>query len=294
MDDRTESGGGYRLPDAARPGRVRLRVADPERSLGFYRDVLGMRVARDEGSVLGLAAGEGPELIELRGTPGLAPARQRGRLGLYHFAVLVPTRAELGRVLGRLSGSGFPLGASDHEVSEALYTVDPDGNSVEIYADRPRSAWRHDGDELHMTTIPLDTHSLLREAAPDTGAIAEGTRIGHMHFYMDDLARADAFYRGGLGMDRMVWSYPGALFLAAGGYHHHVGTNTWAGPGATRTRDDEAGLLDWELLVPTTADADASAASLRAAGFDPRQEDGAWTAADPVGNVIRIVADGNR
>lgn len=288
MDVRTD--GGYRLPDAARPGRVRLRVADPERSLAFYRDVLGMRVARDEGNVLGLAAGEGPELVELRGTPGLLPSRQRGRLGLYHFAVLVPTRAELGRVLGRLSGSGFPLGASDHDVSEALYTVDPDGNSVEIYADRPRSAWRRDGGELHMTTIPLDTHALLREAAPDAGALAAGTRIGHMHFYMDDLGRADAFYNAGLGMDRMVWSYPGALFLAAGGYHHHVGTNVWAGPGATPTRDDEAGLLDWELLVPTGADADAAAGSLRAAGFEARQDGGAWTASDPVGNVVRIVA----
>lgn len=291
MDVRTEGGGGYRLPEATRPGRVRLRVADPERSLAFYRDVLGMRVARDEGSVLGLAAsGEGAELVELRGTPGLAPARQHGRLGLYHFAVLVPTRAELGRILGRLAGSGFPLGSSDHAVSEALYTVDPDGNSVEIYTDRPRSAWRYDAGELHMTTVPLDTHALLREAAPDTGSLATGTRIGHMHFYMDDLARADAFYRGGLGMDAVVWSYPGALFLAAGGYHHHVGTNTWAGPGATRTRDDEAGLLDWELLVPSPADADAAAASLRAAGFEASREDGAWVAADPVGNVVRIVA----
>jgi catechol 2,3-dioxygenase len=292
MDVRAQDGGGYRLPGAARPGRVRLRVADPERSLAFYRDVLGMRVARDEGSVLGLAAaGEGPELVELRGTPGLAPARQHGRLGLYHFAVLVPTRAELGRVLGRLSGSGFPLGASDHAVSEALYTVDPDGNSVEIYVDRPQSTWRYHGGELHMTTLPLDTHALLREAAPDTGALAEGASIGHMHFYMDDLARADAFYRVGLGMDASVWSYSGALFLAAGGYHHHVGTNVWAGPGATRTRDDEAGLLDWELLVPSTADADASAGSLRAAGFEATQDDGAWVAADPVGNVVRIVVE---
>lgn len=287
---------GYRLPDATRIGRVRLRVADVERALGFYRDVLGLRVAGSEGGVVSLAAGEGePPLVELHERPGVRPAGRRGAIGLYHLAVLVPSRAELGRVLARIRESGWgPLGASDHLVSEALYTTDADGNGVEIYADRPRSAWQMNGPELSMTTVPLDLAALLRDAAPPRDGIAPGTVIGHVHLHVESLEATDAFYRGALGMDLRVWSYPGALFFAAGGYHHHLGANTWAGPGAPRAGEEDAGLIDWELVVPTRADADAAAASVRAGGHDVAEVEGGWRAADPSGIALRIVAEAGR
>lgn len=280
-----------RLPAEARIGKVRLRVADLERALGFYRDVLGLRLARGEGSVAALSAGDGPELVELHEHPGALPAGRRAALGLYHHAVLLPGRAELGAVLRRLHERGWALhGASDHAVSEALYTADADGIGVEIYADRPRSAWRWSGGELYMTTQGLEIGSLVRDAAPPSDEIAPGTTIGHVHFHVGDLDHADAFFRRGLGMDLMVGSYPGARFYAAGGYHHHVGANTWAGPRARPAEDDHAGLIDWELVVPAEADASAVAARLRRAGFSPSKDGDAWKTADASGIVARIVS----
>lgn len=284
---------GFRLPDQARIGTVRLRVADLARSLAFYTDVLGFHATRGEGGVATLSAGEGgPVLVELHERPGARPAPRRGAVGLYHFAVLVPSRAELGRVLARIRASGWGgLGASDHLVSEALYLSDPDGNGVEVYRDRPRSEWRMNGDELSMATVPLDLAALLRDAAPaGDGRLAAGTTIGHVHLHVASLEGADAFLRGALGMDLRVWSYPGALFFAAGGYHHHVGTNVWAGPDAPRAGEDDAGLIDWELLVPARADADAVAASLRERGFAPEEIDGGWGVVDPSGIALRVRA----
>jgi NAD+-dependent protein deacetylase sirtuin 4 len=153
----------------------------------------------------------------------------RGRGGLYHFAILLPDRAALGRLVAHLAREGVRVGAADHLVSEALYLQDPDGLGIEVYADRPRSEWRHRDRQLLMATDPLDLPELARSAGaePWTGAPA-GTRLGHVHLHVGDIHRAAEFYHAALGFDRMVWSYPGALFLAAGGYHHHLGVNTWA------------------------------------------------------------------
>ena len=168
-----------------------------------------------------------------------------GQLGLYHFAILLPDRAALGRFVAHLARIGERAGASDHLVSEALYLSDPDGLGIEVYADRPRATWRYDGQrQLAMDTRPLDLNSLVQAAGgePWTGMPA-GTVMGHVHLHVGDIERAAAFYHAALGLDKVVWSYPGALFLSAGGYHHHVGLNTWAGPGATRPRD----VLDAEI-----------------------------------------------
>ncbi len=278
------------LPAAAHIGRVRLRVAEMERALGFYRDVLGLRATRAEGGTAVLGAGEGgPMLIELHERPGAQPASRRAALGLYHFAILVPGRPELGRVLRRLADAGIRVGASDHAVSEALYMSDPDGNGVEIYRDRPRSEWERSGGELHMVTAPLDLPALLRDAAPARPEIDTGTTIGHIHLHVGDLGEADRFFRDALGMELTVGSYPGARFYAAGGYHHHVGANTWAGASAPRVTEADAGLIDWELVLPTAADADRAADRLRAAGFDPaRGPAGGWSVRDPAGTRLRL------
>jgi catechol 2,3-dioxygenase len=292
--DHAEGAAPFRLPAETRVGKVRLRVADLGRSLEFYRGVLGLHLARAGESTAALSAGDrGPELVELHERPGARPVPRRGATGLYHLALLVPDRPALGSVLERIRRTGWgPLGASDHAVSEALYTSDPDGNGIEIYRDRPRSTWRTEGGELHMTTTPLDLRALLAGAAPPAGGIAPGTTMGHVHLHVDDLERTGTFYRAGLGMDLRVWSYPGALFFAAGGYHHHLGTNIWAGPGAPRASEDDAGMTDWELVVPTRPDTEAVAASLRAQGFSPTAEpDGAWRVEDPSGIALRVVAE---
>src|SRR5258708_4834472 len=182
----------YRLPAATTLGRVRLQVADLDRSIAYYETVIGLRCPERLGAVAHLAAhGDDKPLIELHGKAGVRPAPRRGRIGLYHYAILLPNRAALGRLVRHLGNLGEYAGMSDHFVSEAVYLTDPDGLGIEVYADRPRTAWRAEHGELAMTTIPLDVNSLLAEAgdAPWTGA-PRGTVIGHVHLYVRDLDEA--------------------------------------------------------------------------------------------------------
>jgi len=280
---------GYRLPAATTLGTVRLQVADLARSLDYYEGVLGMRVLDRAGGVARLgAAGGGTPLIELRERPGATPVPRRGRLGLYHFAILLPDRPALGRFLQHLSEAGERAGMSDHFVSEAIYLTDPDGLGIEVYADRPRSAWRQENGQLVMTTVALDTADLLRAAGDERWAgMPPGTTVGHIHLYVDDLERAAAFYHVGLGLDKTVWSYPGALFLSAGGYHHHLGTNTWAA-GAAPSGPNDARLLEWELLVPTAEDAAAALANLERGGSRVERDADGGVARDPWGTALRV------
>ena len=283
---------GFRLPDATRLGRVRLQLSDLDRSLAYYRDVLGLRVLDRSGGDATLAAhGDDTPLVELHEQPGAAPVPHRGRLGLFHFAILLPDRAALGRFYGHLAAIGARAGASDHLVSEALYLHDPDGLGIEVYADRPRTSWRRQGRELVMDTKSLDVRSLMHAAAnqPWTGMPA-GTVLGHVHLHVGDLATAAAFYHDGLGLDAMVWSYPGALFFSAGGYHHHLGVNTWAGAGATRPSDGDARLLDWRIVVPQTSDAVDAARSLEVAGQEVTRVESGWRATDPWGTTLTIAS----
>jgi catechol 2,3-dioxygenase len=288
----------YRLPPATNLGRVRLQIADLERSVAYYERVIGLRVVERRGGVAVLGAdGDKRPLVELHEKRGVHPVPRRGRLGLYHFAILLPDRPSLGRFLAHLEQIGAYAGMSDHFVSEAIYLTDPDGLGIEVYADRPRSAWRHEGRQLVMTTVPLDEQSLLQAAVmsgrPDdvrwTG-LPSGTVIGHVHLYVADLDTASAFYHEGLGLDKVVWSYPGALFLSAGGYHHHLGTNTWAA-GAVMAGSDDARLLEWEVVLPTFNDAKEAAASLTSKGHAVRQDGSDWLAADPWGTTVRLTVD---
>lgn len=278
----------YRLPDAAHVGAVRLQVANLQRSIEFYQQVLGLRVLTADtlSAVLGPFGPDRP-LIRLLEKGGVRPAR--GEFGLYHFAILLPGRPALGRFAGHLMKQDLRVGSANHFVSESFYLTDPDGLGIEVYADRPRETWEQRGQELVMGTESLDVRGVLAEAggAPWDGA-PEGTTMGHMHLHVGDLARAEAFYHAALGFDKMVWSYPGALFMAAGGYHHHLATNTWSrGPAAD---DAQARLLDWELVVPAPEDVVAAANSIEAAGHDVRSEGTAMVATDPWGTALRLVA----
>jgi len=279
---------GYRLPAATSVGPVTLQVTDLARSRGYYRDVLGMReLSLGEGEAE-LGAADGAVLVRLRARPGARPVARAGRLGLYHFAVLLPDRGALGRFLSHLAELNMYAGMSDHLVSEAIYLRDPDGLGIEVYADRPRTDWRSDGRELAMSTAPLDVDAVVAAGAgePWTGMPA-GTRMGHIHLHVGDLRQAEAFYHAALGLDKVVWSYPGALFLSAGGYHHHLGLNTWAA-GSPPAAEYEARLLEWELVLPDAAEVDAASASLAAAGFEVSRDDAGVSAADPWGTRLAL------
>ena len=280
---------GYRLPAETRLGPVRLQVADLARSLEYYERVLGLRLLRrGQGTaVLGDVSGATP-LVELHERPGARPVPRRGRLGLYHFAILLPDRAALGRFLRHLGEIGERAGMSDHLVSEAIYLTDPDGLGIEVYADRPRQAWRHEGRQLAMTTEPLDVDDVLQAGGGEPwSGMPAGTVLGHVHLFVGDLDRAAAFYHAGLGLDKTVWSYPGALFMSAGGYHHHLGTNTWA-TGAEPAGGDDARLIEWEIVLPTAADAASAIASLAAAGAPVESSAPGGVARDPWGTAVRL------
>ncbi len=283
----------YRLPNESRVGRVRLQVSDLDRSLRFYEGLLGFRIlARSARRALLGPHAESTELIELHAPSGVRSVPPTGRLGLYHFAILLPDRAALGRILARLGERGTSPGMADHAVSEALYLEDPDGLGIEIYADRPREEWQRRGRELLMVTEPLDVESVLRSGGGESWhGMPKGTTIGHVHLHVGDLERATAFYHTALGLDKMVWNYRGALFLAAGGYHHHLGVNVWAGPRAIAPAEDEARLLDWELLLPEGSELAAVARSLEGAGFEVGTGTGdTLETQDPWGTGLRIAA----
>jgi catechol 2,3-dioxygenase len=278
------------LPDETGVGVVRLQVGELDRSLEYYTRVLGFSVmTRDEQRAALSPHGETRALVQLEEKRGVQPVPRGGLLGLYHFAILVPDRAALGRFVAHLARLGMHAGSADHAVSEAIYLSDPDGLGIEVYADRPRTAWRSDSTrQLFMTTAPLDVSGVVAAAAgvPWTG-MPPGTTIGHVHLHVGDLGAAEAFYHRGLGFDKIVWNFPGALFLSAGGYHHHLGANTWsAGPPAD---DRHARLLSWDLVVPSRVDAEAAAESLATAGHVPTIEAEAWAVGDPWGTPLRIV-----
>ena len=281
---------GYRLPADTRLGRVRLQVADIGRSIAYYEEVIGLRTVERTGDTAILApVGDVNPLVELHQRLGAAPVPRRGRLGLYHFAILLPDRPSLGRFLAHLARLGERAGMSDHFVSEALYLTDPDGLGIEVYADRPRSDWRHEGGQLAMATEPLDARAVLASAQGQqwTGAPA-GTVLGQVHLHVADIDAATAFYHGALGFDKTVWSYPGALFMSAGGYHHHLGTNTWAAHAAPPGEGD-ARLIDWEIVLGA-ADADAAGGSLERAGYGVERGPGSIVAQDPWGTRVRLVS----
>jgi catechol 2,3-dioxygenase len=276
------------LPPATHPGAVRLQVADLARSLAFYEGVLGLRVHEQHAGAAVLGAAGGASIVELVERAGARRPPRAGLLGLFHVAYLLPDRAALGRFLRHVASLGIPTGMSDHLVSEAIYLSDPDGLGVEVYADRPRASWRFSGRQLVMATEPLDAHGLLAAAgdAPWAGA-PPGTTVGHVHLHVGDLEEASAFYGDALGLEPTVWDYPGALFLSAGGYHHHLGLNTWAS-GSPPAGPDDARLLDWELVLPTPADALAASDRLAAAGHSVVREGAGWLADDPWGTRVRL------
>jgi catechol 2,3-dioxygenase len=287
-----ETAGGTGLDPRTHIGAVRLVVADLDRQREFYERTIGLRTLDGEGEVVRLGVREEAPLVELLGRPH-APPRPPRTTGLFHMAILVPSRTELALALRRVADANWSFtGASDHLVSEALYLNDPEGNGIELYRDRPRDEWPRADGQLQMATLPLDVGDLLAESpegAPDPG-MHDDTRMGHVHLNVSDLAASEPFYAGVLGFDVTVRGYPGALFVSAGGYHHHIALNTWAGEGAPPASPGSRGLAHFEVALPDPAQLADRAARLHDAGIaaEPRNE-GLLTA-DPSGNRLLLTA----
>jgi catechol 2,3-dioxygenase len=281
---------GFRLPAATRISGVTLQVSDLQRARLFYEGVLGFRPldTAPHHVILGTAAADSGPLVTLTENPG---GRSPGKsLGLFHVAILLPTREDLAAFVRHLRAIGVRAGAGDHAVSEAFYLQDPDDLGIEVYADRARSHWQRRDRELVMGTDDVDVRDLLKSGADRVWAgMPAGTTIGHVHLHVGDLDLASRFYSDGLGFDRMVWSYPGALFLAAGGYHHHLGTNTWAGPNARPAAPDAPQLLEWRLELPRSADVSAAESSLQSAGYATVSDGSGIIARDPWGTTLRLL-----
>lgn len=272
------------LPPTAHVGRVALRVGALDSLVEFYTRTVGLSILDRSDTRVTLGAGDEP-LLELESAPDAA-ARDPAESGLFHLAFRVPGRTSLGDALARLRDGWQLTGASDHGVSEALYTSDPEGNGVELYRDRERDQWPRDGDRVAMYTEPLDVDSLAAEAASND-ALPPGTDVGHVHLEPMDLDAARGFYVDDLGMNvRQAWGDE-ALFLAAGKYHHHVGLNVWHG--RSEPAGEGLGLAWWELLVPDGDALEAAAARLDTRGASRRA--GSVRVTDPSGFELRIAVE---
>jgi catechol 2,3-dioxygenase len=282
-------------------GAVSLTVSDLAGSRAFYERALGLRATELDDGGLMLGGPESQPLVELHGDAS-APPLDRRATGLFHLAILLPSRRHLAQALVRLAQARWPLdGASDHLVSEALYLSDPDGNGIEIYRDRPRSEWRYEDGTLQMSTLPLDLHDLLGEldlagAEPGTlppvpAAVPGATTIGHVHLQVSEIPEAEAFYAGVLGFDVVVRGYPGALFVSAGGYHHHIGLNTWHSAGRGAPAPGAVGLRRFEVVLPSAAELERVVARVDGAGLPVVPEPaGGLVVRDPSGNGVLLRA----
>lgn len=282
----------FRIHPAARIGGVWLKVSTLHRAAPFYTEVLGLQILGEAAHRLELGVTPGAPLIVLEETPGATrkPARATG---LYHFAILVPARVDLARIVMRFIETQYPLqGAADHGVSEALYLADPDGNGIEIYVDRPAAAWPRADGALQMVTEALDMEGLLNLLGEpkQSAGLPPGAQIGHIHLHVSRLAEAEAFYRDRLGLD-VTQHYGGsAAFLSAGGYHHHVGINTWAGVGAPPPPANAVGLRHFTLQLPDAPALQRLIEHLQAGGVALMPEAHSVTLADPSGNRILLTA----
>lgn len=277
-------------------GVVALRVSDLQRSIQFYDEIVGLRTLRvtESTAELGVEGSDQP-LVVLEALASGSVTPRRRTAGLYHFAILLPDRPSLGKALRKLMNAGIEIGQGDHWVSEALYISDPDQNGIEIYRDRPREEWpRGTCGGIRMGTDPIDWEGLLAEAGGETmGAMPAGTKMGHVHLHVSNLEEAHRFYCGILGFELIINYGGSALFVSAGGYHHHLGLNTWAGVGAPPAPETEPGLSYYTVTFPNRPALEAVLSSLRASEIEvsasPAGEAEAWFVRDPSGNRIRLV-----
>jgi len=280
----------YALTRPAHVGHSHLVVKDLAAVSGFYQSMLGLKVIEKtaSGEVLGVA---GLPLLTLT-TDSNAQTAPRNAAGLFHTAFLMPDRTELARWLRHAAHNNVVLdGASDHLVSEAIYLSDPEGNGIEIYADRPHDVWKfHQDGQVEMATNRLDLQALY-DSAPDDrwNGMADGTAIGHIHLQVGNIPEADAFYRDVLGLKIMA-RYPGASFFATGGYHHHVAANIWNSRGAGTRSEKMTGLSDYSLHFNDKAALDTAKTALDKLEIKTEARDGGVFLRDPWGIGLTLTA----
>ncbi|HWO97280.1 MAG TPA: VOC family protein [Bacillus sp. (in: firmicutes)] len=269
--------------------QVHLNVQDLQRSLDFYQNIIGLKaLEQTERKAVLTADGQTP-LVIIEQPENVIP-KQRRTTGLYHYALLLPSRADLAKFILHMIKTQYPLqGGSDHLVSEALYLADPDGNGIEIYSDRPSSTWKWNGDEVVMTTEPMDVESIVKEddGKPWTDLPA-GTIMGHIHLHVAEFKKIEEFYCSGLGFE-IVCRYGGqALFISTGGYHHHIGLNTWNGAGAPAPVKNSVGMSSYTVVFPHEEARKEAVARIGTMGAPVTEEQGGLFTQDPSGNKIEL------
>ncbi|WNF22269.1 VOC family protein [Mesobacillus jeotgali] len=280
----------FHQPPVTFVGQVNLKVENLERSLAFYQEVIGFKVYEKTATSAQLTADGKTVLLSIEQPSDMIPKKGR-TTGLYHFALLLPDRADLAKILKHLLQIRYPLqGASDHLVSEALYLADPDGNGIEIYTDRPASKWEWNQQQVVMVTEALDAESLLAE---DTGGtwngLPAGTVMGHIHLHVAELTKTEEFYTKGLGFEVVSRYGPQALFISSGKYHHHIGLNTWNGVGAPNPPANSVGLQSYTLVLADEVKLKETVARLNDLGAHMAKEKGTFITEDPSGNRIMLV-----
>ncbi|MBV7506123.1 VOC family protein [Bacillus sp. sid0103] len=268
-------------------GEVNIKVKDLEYSLTFYQNIMGFQVLeKSERQAVLTTDGKTP-LLTLE-QPKDVVAKTGRTSGLYHFAILLPSRADLSVFLRHIIQTGYPLGAADHYVSEALYLNDPDGNGIEVYRDRPSSEWKWNNGLVEMATEELDGNGIIAESDAEWTGLPVGTIMGHIHLHVADLKKAEEFYTKGLGLE-VVSYYPQAAFLSSGRYHHHIAINTWQGQGAATLPKNSVGLNWYSLVFPNQAARDKAINQLKQIGAQITKEADFFVTEDPSGNQIRLV-----
>ncbi|TDL63456.1 VOC family protein [Rhodococcus qingshengii] len=268
-------------------GEVNVKVKNLDNALTFYQNIMGFQVLEKTERKAALTADGKTTLVTLEQPGNVIP--KEGRMsGLYHFAILLPRRADLSVFLRHFLGTGYPLGAADHFVSEALYINDPDGNGIEVYRDRPSKEWTWKNGLVDMATEELDGNSILAESDAEWNGLPAGTVMGHIHLHVGDLQKAEEFYTKGLGFEA-VSHYPQALFLSTGRYHHHIAINTWQGEGAPTPPQNSVGLNWYTLVFPDEAARETALQQLQQLGSSVQKETDYFVVSDPSGNQIRLV-----
>jgi catechol 2,3-dioxygenase len=280
------------LHPATEVGTVTLKVADLWRSLAFYTEVIGLQAFEQDEHIATLGAGQ-RAILELESVPGAQPPPAHAT-GLYHAAILLPDRHALAVKVAQLEAIRYPFGYGDHLVSEAFYLSDPDGNGLELYRDRPRGEWSWVDNHVRMATDPIDFDSFFAEINGDDEAVLSnpalpaGTKLGHVHLRVADIALAEEFYHGLLGFD-VTARLPGALFVSAGGYHHHLGMNTWESQGGKPAVDPVTGLREFSISLPDMGELGRLTSRVEAAGVPVERGAGSAVLLDPFQNRIRLV-----
>ncbi|KXH81947.1 VOC family protein [Sporosarcina sp. HYO08] len=269
-------------------GRVDLKVQNLERSLAFYKEVIGFTVLEQTEQSAQLTADGKTILLTLQQLENVVPKQGR-TTGLYHFALLLPERDDLANIVQHFSEIGLQFGSSDHLVSEALYLSDPDGNGIEIYIDRDPSEWDWHNGEVAMTVDPLNFRDLLAGARKQSwNGLPAGTVMGHIHLHVAELKKTEEFYIKGLGFEVVNRYGTQALFIADGKYHHHIALNTWNGVGAPVPSPNHVGLESFTLMLPNEEKKNKVIAQLKNMGAAVTEENGSIVTTDPSGNRIHL------